>query len=389
MKKILIVISGLNIGGTENSLISLLNLIDYDKYAVDLLVFNKDGYYKRFLPSKVKIYEFNNKEKVMLKTLSELINEKQLTLSTFIRGYYTVKDRFLNCLNIKYDIMNDLTKKLNVRETKYDYAIAYDYRFVNYILNNVHASKYISWYHFSYSDKSKTELIRDESNFKKLDALIVVSETRLIEMEDTFPHIKNKFYFIPNSLNEELIKKRSMKFYPDEYNTKFKICSVGRVESQKNFELAVKAAARLKELIEFDWFVLGDGSQIDDLKSLVDKLNIQDNFHFLGMKTNPYPYIRNADLYVQTSIFEGLCIAVAEALILNTPICVTNIKGLKEYVNNETGLVSELNAEDLSSKILQMHNNINNYNSSSNMIMNDTYLRFTNLLENLENVAHD
>lgn len=381
MKKILFVIGGLGIGGTENSLISLLNLINYKDYNVDLLVFDKNGEYKNFVPKEVNIIEFTSKENVMLKTISELKNNFCFSKVMIKRLYYVLKKRLLETFNISYNVMDDLLKDIDKYPKKYDYAIAYDARFIDYIVKKVNADKYISWYHFTYRGKTKSDIYIDEKRFRQLDAIILVSEACEKEMKRIFSRIKDKFYFIPNSINYKIIEERSDEFYPQEYDDNFTICSVGRLESQKNFELAIKACYELKKKnSNFKWFIIGDGSQLNYLQDLIKKYKVEENIKLIGKKNNPYPYMKNADLYVQTSVFEGLCIAVAEALTLKTPIVVSNISGLKEYIYENNGLISDLDPIDLSEKINIIYKNKSKYVCTSKVKSNDTYKLFTELL---------
>ena len=92
MKKVLFVIRELGIGGTENSLVSLLNLIDYTKYSVDVMVHDDMGYYRQFIPKEVNVIRFRKKDDIMLSTLKELKNEKTI-------NYFFIKKL---CISIKY-----------------------------------------------------------------------------------------------------------------------------------------------------------------------------------------------------------------------------------------------------------------------------------------------
>ena len=72
----------------------------------------------------------------------------------------------------------------------------------------------------------------------------------------------------------------------------------------------------------------------------------------LGIRENPYPYIKKSDIYVQPSRFEGKSIAIDEAKILNKPIVVTNFSTAKDQIiNNKNGIITEMNSKSLANEI--------------------------------------
>ena len=100
--------------------------------------------------------------------------------------------------------------------------------------------------------------------------------------------------------------------------------------------------------MKFDWFILGDGTLREILQNEIKKKKLDDCFHLLGAQMNPYPYFKNCDIYVQTSIHEGYGIALAEARLFNKPIVTTNFAGAKEQiVDNETGRIVEINQQTI------------------------------------------
>jgi glycosyltransferase involved in cell wall biosynthesis len=142
--------------------------------------------------------------------------------------------------------------------------------------------------------------------------------------------ISLNYKIIPNPFDFEEIKKRACEFdVKGEY-----ILGVGRFTKDKNFDYLIKSYAKgnfLKEL-----WLLGDGEERENLKKLVEKLNLKGKVKFLGWQENPYPYIKNASLLVHPSKFEALPTILIEALILNTPVIATDIKcGPGDILMNE------------------------------------------------------
>jgi len=93
---------------------------------------------------------------------------------------------------------------------------------------------------------------------------------------------------------------------------------------------------------------MGEGVERNRLEKQVKQCNVYNNFILMGIKTNPYPYLRWCDIYVQPSRHEGYCITLAEARCLKKPIVTTDFAGAKEQINNNsTGFITEFDEEQI------------------------------------------
>ena len=94
--------------------------------------------------------------------------------------------------------------------------------------------------------------------------------------------------------------------------------------------------------------MLGDGSLRKELETRIEKNGLNEYFYLLGVRTNPYPYIRDCDIYVQPSIHEGYGIAVAEARVLNKPILCTDFTGARDQIIPDvTGMIVDTNVQSI------------------------------------------
>lgn len=135
-----------------------------------------------------------------------------------------------------------------------------------------------------------------------------------------------------------------------------KIVTLGRLGTEKGQDLGIKALQLLKERgLKVKWYFIGDGLARKEYEELVKKLKLENEVIFLGNKINPYPYLKMADIYVQTSRHEGYCIALAEAKILNKSIVTTNFTGaleqLKEYKDS---IICKVDEGDIFKGILKL-----------------------------------
>ena len=131
------------------------------------------------------------------------------------------------------------------------------------------------------------------------------------------------------------------------------ILSIGRLSEEKGYDLSLAACKILKEKgIHFKWYVIGDGKERLHIQREIERLSLQNEFVLLGMKENPYGYLADCDIYVQSSRSESYCLTLAEARSFYKPIVTTDISAAREQLKrNQTALFSDLNEIDLSEQI--------------------------------------
>lgn len=124
---------------------------------------------------------------------------------------------------------------------------------------------------------------------------------------------------------------------------------VGRVDNQhKGFDRVLTAANQLHdEGYHFSVWVVGDGIDFEQLKNQKDSRQM-DYVTLWGMQDNPYKYINSADVFICSSHYEGYGLVVSEALILGKPVISTNVSGPAEILDNgKYGYLVENSTEGL------------------------------------------
>ena len=120
------------------------------------------------------------------------------------------------------------------------------------------------------------------------------------------------------------------------------------------------------------WYVIGEGNEREKLEEIIKKKNLENHFKLLGLRENPYPYLKKADIYVQPSRYEGKSIAIDEAKILHKPIIVTNYETAKDQITNEiNGLIVDMNEKGLSEGIERLIQNQDLKHSFINNLSNE------------------
>lgn len=355
-KDILFVMNNLNVGGAEKALVSLLQVMDYDRYNVDLLLFRREGLFLKQVPSQVHILpELENykyfdmpfskvvKENVLKGNFKVILSRMQFKRATGKARSAAEKEQ----MGWKF-----LAKTIEPLEKTYDAAIGFLEKNPNYfIVDKVQAAIKIGFIHNDYNELKLNTAI-DAPYFQKLNAIATVSEECLKVLVKEFPDLADKFRFIPNIVSGVLVHRLSKEEVDVSENA---VVSVGRLESQKGFDYAVEAAKILKEAgINFHWYIIGEGSERGRLESLILKHDLTRHFTLLGLKENPYPYIRKAKVFVQPSRFEGKSIAVDEAKILAKPILLTNFSTAKDQIeNNINGLIVDMTPDAIAGGIIK------------------------------------
>ena len=343
MQKILFVMPTLRDGGAERSLVNLLTELPEDKYEIDLLLLKKQGIFLSQVPSYVNVLE----QPPALKKLYGPVKKAGIYMPVKVFGNLLARIVKQGMGSQKAFMWEYFYKPvIDGLDKEYDVAVGYlGGESTYYIVDKVKAKRKIHWVHNDYRTSGMPKKY-DLKLFPKVDAVVTISEECLAILKEEFPQFQDKFYCIENITSSAIIKSRANEFIPEEYKGLENILlSVGRLSEQKGFDMAVSAASVLKKNgINFKWFIIGSGPLKDKLNDQIKKENAEDCVELLGSKSNPYPYIKNCDIFVQPSRYEGKSVVIDEAKILAKPIVATAYPTVKDQIQNDNeGIIIELN----------------------------------------------
>ena len=377
-KNILFIIPSLDAGGGEKSLINLLSQFDFNKYNVDLFLLNHSGLFMDFIPKEVNILNIPNNVKIFNKSLKKSIIEflfnRKIKLA-YSRLMFCIKSRRHTVGKGEQYAWKYLRNAIGKLDNKYDTAIGYLEKTSNYIcVDCVQADKKIGWIH---NDYRKLDLDKDfdKEYFKKLNYLITVSEECESVLKREFPEEKHKIKLIYNIVSKKAIETLAQEKI--EYNEmpkdKINILSIGRLHEQKGFDMAIEACKILVDKgYRICWSVIGEGIERERLEKLIAKNNLQESFRLLGLKNNPYKYLKSCDIYAQTSRYEGKSVAIDEAKILAKPIVVTNFDTAKDQIENMiNGLIVDMNENSIYEGIKKLIEDSELMNKFNNNLINE------------------
>lgn len=363
-KNILLHIGGLGAGGAEKSLVSLLNTLPKDLYNVDLMLINKGGLFMNMIPKHINVietpfpyccfgispsnwkYYIKHNPKYFAKKLWALFKLKKAGGLPVDQVLWPLWKECIPCYGKEYDV-----------------AISYIEGMPNYyVIDKIKAKRKILWIHNEYTKLGYNKDF-DRAYFDKADAIVTISDICLNDLVYNFPEYKEKCHILENITNPVLVRNMADEGIDDPMfeNKKgvFRILSVGRLFPQKNYRLAIDAAKIVKEHgIVFKWYIIGEGVLKEKIIKQIDSLSLNDNIVLLGLRSNPYPYIKQCDIIVQSSLFEGKSIAIDEAKILYKPIVSTNYKTVYDTITDrENGLICEMTPQSLANGIMELYSN--------------------------------
>ena len=303
MKTILFILPDLNQGGAERVITILCNELDRTKFCPKLVLFKKEGYYLNHLKDDVEIIELNTTRiRYSIFKIVPLI--RKLKPAIVFTGWGEIS-AFLSPIIGLFPKTKFITRETNVvSEHVKRKEILFFYRFYT----NFHQI-------IAQSDDMKNDLIQ---NFK-----INPSKIEKINNPVDFELI--------NRLKEEKIKQ--------DYNTNYKkIVAIGNLSPRKGFDLLLNVFTHLKyEPIQLT--ILGDGAFRDELVNQKEKLGLI-NIFFLGKVNNPFPFVKQADLFILSSRYEGFPNVLLEAGACGTYSLANNCPGgineiIQENINGE------------------------------------------------------
>lgn len=192
--------------------------------------------------------------------------------------------------------------------------------------------------------------------FPKYDNIIAVSKPCADVLKANFNVCKDKISVLHNIIDSKTIIEKSNAFIADFDKQFIHFLTVARISDEKGFSLAVQACKYLKNNnLRFKWFWVGDGPQRLQFEKMISDNALEDCFVLMGNQSNPYPYFKACDIYVQTSFTEAYCTTVMEAKVLCKPIVSTQVKSISEQViDGKTALISKIDGIALGEKLYEI-----------------------------------
>lgn len=355
-KKLIFVSEALWIGGIETALVNLLNRLDYDKYDVTCLILRDClDMADRITPQCHLIVADRQKpvsfsEPYSHKRMFNLMEEPQ-GATAFRRWIWKVL-----CLVLKAPEARRYAAyvRQQLGEECFDTAIIYSDRAAETAVRAVSAEKFLMFYHHGGMRKE----YHDELGYKRSSHVIAVSEPQAEKLRAFRPEYAQKIIAVNNLIDVDGVRQKSRAPIDGDFSAdRVHLVTCGRLAVEKGVDLAEEACERLlaRGVTGFHWWIVGGGPEEQKLRRSAEEKGLTPYMTFLGMQANPYPWIAQADLYVQPSRIEGHPLTVLEAQVLGRPVLATETAGSSAILSGSgAGMLCAISAEAIADGVQKL-----------------------------------
>ena len=345
---ILINMHYLEIGGAETALIGLLNALDPKRVDVDLFLHDHRGEMIQFVPEWVNVLPPITEYTMLERPIKELVKRghwliagarlwaKYISKKAYKKSHSSLPNASAFHYIAKYT--TPLLPRINPK-VRYDLAIS----FLNphqTTAQKVNARKRIAWIHTDYT-KIWVDANDELPVWSKYNYIASISPDVTKTFLQTFPSLANtnKIIEIENILSPAFVRRRAdiknVEGEMSKYGGEVKLLSIGRFSEAKNYDNMPDICQRMvKEGVDVKWFIIGFGGDEQLIRRKIEEAGMQEHVIILGKRSNPYPYIKACDIYVQPSRYEGKSVTVREAQMLCKPVVVTNYPTASSQIKN-------------------------------------------------------
>ena len=338
-KKVLFMLNDMNVGGTEKAFLNLVDTMSPEEYDVTLLLLRRWGGFLDAVPDWVKVETIEGYDLLVREMNAPpfVVAKERIKEGKALRGLS------LALLHLWYKFTGNRVPYFRFilqgtqKKRSCDIAIAFagPQDFIStYVQDYVDAPTKVQWIHFDvrkifFAEKTARRL------YPKFQHVFVVSEEARQALLHVLPEIEGITRTVPNVISAKLCRQQAEQgeSFTDGY-TGTRIVTLGRLSAEKGQDIIPEVAAELTARgVDFRWYLIGDGKLRSVIEEKAAALGVADRVVLLGTKTNPYPYLKDADLYVQTSHYEGRCVVIDEAKAFDLPIVTTDVAGAREQLD--------------------------------------------------------
>lgn len=330
MKKIMIWMTSMHLGGVERALIGLLHSLDYNRVSVDLFLNRHEGELMNDIPQEVNLLPEHPRYASLAEPYIQTLKRGQI-LPAIGRLYAKIVEKVKfggthNNGGVSVEYSQKYTKAFLPKvaaDIEYDLAIS----FVTphyFVAEKVRSKTKIAWIHTDYTNIT-LDIPSQRKMWRSFDYIVSISEDVSKCFTKIFPEFTDRVIKIENILPEKLVRKQAKEHTICFEKPGVHLLSIGRYSYPKNFDSIPEICAYIvAQGIDVNWHIIGygDGEQI--IRKKISEYHMESRIKLLGKKDNPYPYIAACDVYVQPSRFEGKCVSVREAQMLGKPVIITD-----------------------------------------------------------------
>jgi glycosyltransferase involved in cell wall biosynthesis len=291
MIKLMLIVPSMNGGGSEKVMSILANNLDRSKFDITLVLLKKEGKYLNDLKNNINLIFLDSPQiRYSVIKLYQLIKEEQPDIVFSTLGSMNMILAILKPFFKSVKFVARESSIVSIKNKKERYPKLFDFLYKT-IYSNFH-------------------LIVSQSIYMKKDLI------------ENYSIHKEKIRVINNPVDIDSIVEKS---YTKELKEKINLLAVGRLNKVKGYDLLLETISKSNN--KYQLTILGEGQEENSLKELVNTLNISDRVFFLGFQANPYTFMKEADLMILSSRYEGFPNVVLEANTCGTPVVAFDCPG--------------------------------------------------------------
>jgi glycosyltransferase involved in cell wall biosynthesis len=327
----------MNRGGGQRVLVNLINNLDSQKYDITVLAISDDGdldtehkehiHYQAIVKSKNKI----------LRLAHSFLVRRVIPPSIIARLY----------------IRSDYNCEIAYLEGECTRLIA---------AHRVEKRKKLAWVHVNLMEiTGSMDLFRSKEKalhaYNQFNHILCVSEGVKRAFFECFGQMNN-VSVLYNVIDDKDIYRKAEETVRPWRGEGLNILMVGNFRKQKAYDRMMNICERLKlDRLHYTVTVLGGGSEFETINKMCHQKELTDHVHLLGPVSNPYPYMKEADVLVCSSIQEGFSTVVIEALLLGLPTITTECSGMSEILDNgKYGIITNNDEDSLYQSVKKVIN---------------------------------
>ena len=372
--RILIAIHYMHLGGAEISLVGLLQALDPNKVDIDLFVYSHEGELMKLIPGYVNVLPEISAYKMFERPMKEVLKKGHLSVllarmkAKMRMKSYLKKKQAIDRSAIMGFLGEEVSKVVPDINSSVEYELAISFLTPhNFVRDHVRAKKKICWIHTDYT-RIDVNAELELPIWDSFDYIASISPDVTKTFLQIFPTLSPKIIEIENILSSTFVRNHAEEFETTDNRQQttdlnqqlsaishqpsaINLLSIGRFCEAKNYDNVPDICKRTLELlkdknIDIRWYIIGFGADENLIRQKIAEAGMQEHVIILGKKSNPYPYIKACDIYVQPSRYEGKSVTVREAQMLCKPVVVTNYPTASSQIKNgDDGVIVPLDNE--------------------------------------------
>jgi len=313
--ELLFVLPSLGGGGAERATVDLLRGMDRRRFGITVALFTQSGSFLQQLPSDIQVVDLRGGSRYDFRLVWRLARLLARHSPTIIFSVL----RYANLVTLLAHRLAGSQARIIINEQNLPSA-----EFALFGGSRIKGG-FLKWL------------------YPQADLVTTISQGIASELTSVYAIPRHKLQVIPNPVDVARITALgSVKLEHPWFQLGLPVLvAAGRLHPQKGFAYLIRAFAIVRNAFPCKLVILGEGPQSSDLKQLVIGMRLSDDVALVGFQDNPYNYMRNAGVFVLSSLYEGFGNVLVEALALGVPVVATRCPvGPEEIITDElTGIL--------------------------------------------------